>query len=203
MHMAEAWQGEGTWGAEVSGAVLTLPQLRSAEGSSVVIADKCLCRAWLSKGVFGTQGGFPRSSLDCPTSNLTVGICRRQRFQLGRYRGNPAPYYSTNINSLLPCMYKEGKGATSFLQCWKQPAPKWSPSAVMAASLTLLLPRRNILLISPMQSEWGWMQRQLIVSCSSVCDYYCLKLCFLAGVPLVATCNIGRILFLCVEGGLD
>lgn len=41
MHMAEAWQWEGMWGAEVSKAVLTLPQPCNAKGSSMVIADKC------------------------------------------------------------------------------------------------------------------------------------------------------------------
>lgn len=77
MHMAEVLEWKGMGGAEVSKAVLTLPQLCSAEGSSVVVADK-QCRIWLSKGVFGTQGCFPRSSLDCSTSNLTAGIHPRE-----------------------------------------------------------------------------------------------------------------------------
>lgn len=69
----------------------------------------------LSKGAFGPQVCFPRGE-----------------FQLGGCRWNLAVYYNTNIANLLPWVYKEGEGATSFLWGWQWAAPKWSPSAVLA-----------------------------------------------------------------------
>lgn len=98
LHTAELWHWEGMWGAEVSEAVRILPQPCSTKGSSMVTADKYLCRACLVQGSFWYKVCFPRWG-----------------FQLGGCRWNPALCYNTKIVSLLLSVYKEGEGSANFL----------------------------------------------------------------------------------------